>query len=248
MTSAYGVGDPSITRRRVEADLAVFREYQMKYTGMLEACKQDMNKSVEDYANFHKMLPQPPELLKIQETSESMCIFAGIIPLILGIWGIFWASPWVTSYVGYVDNGWMYDIETGAKQAIPPGTNIIHGWVKIGHWHGGFFQAGSYPDWAWPWWIVCFIFIACVLFGLVEPIKYLKALKANGDRPRENTRRKRAHEEAMAAAMREAGQKKAADDHRLRVQIRELEGLSKTVGEKAADVRRILATLDNKKG
>ncbi len=47
LTGVYGVGDPTITRRRVEADLAVFREYRMKYFGMLEAVgvRNDMRNS-----------------------------------------------------------------------------------------------------------------------------------------------------------------------------------------------------------
>ena len=63
LTSAYGVGDPTITRRRVEADLAVFREDQVKYRGMLEACKEQLTWSVERYAR----LPLPPELLKLEQ-------------------------------------------------------------------------------------------------------------------------------------------------------------------------------------
>jgi len=66
---------------------------------------------------------------------------------------------------------------------------------------------------------------------------------ANGSRPLENARRQKAHEEAVAAALKAAEPIKAAGDHRLRCQLPELEGLAKTVGEKEADVRRIPATL-----
>jgi len=72
---------------------------------------------------------------------------------------------------------------------------------------------------------------------------HFKVKAANGNRPRENARRQRAYEAAMAAALKAAEPLKAAEDHRLRCQIRELGGLAKTVGEKEADVRRILATL-----
>jgi hypothetical protein len=68
LTSAYGVGDPTITRRRVEADLAVFREYQMKYRGMLEACKQQLGWGVERYAK----VPDPPELLPLVPVPYSL--------------------------------------------------------------------------------------------------------------------------------------------------------------------------------
>jgi hypothetical protein len=198
LTSAYGVGDPTITRRRVEADLAVFREYQMKYRGMLEACKQQLNWGVERYAK----LPNPPELLPLVP-----------VPPI---------GPIVWSSVGY-SIGWVFVLfcvyiivelarELGIHSipknwADPP---LILGWLLI--------------------WVLTFV-------------PYIKANAANGERPLENARRQKAYEEACAAALRAAEPIKAAEDHRLRCQIRELEGLAKTVGEKEADVRRILATL-----
>jgi hypothetical protein len=80
----------------------------------------------------------------------------------------------------------------------------------------------------------------CVLSGAFN---HFRVRIANGDKPRENARRQEAHEAAVAAALRAAKPVKAAEDHRLRSQIRELEGLAKTVTGKEADVRRILATL-----
>lgn len=56
LTGAYGVNDPTITRRRVEADLAVLRDYQEKYRGMKEACIQQLGWGLERYAE----LPAPP--------------------------------------------------------------------------------------------------------------------------------------------------------------------------------------------
>jgi hypothetical protein len=83
-------------------------------------------------------------------------------------------------------------------------------------------------------------FVLCMLAGTS---KHFWTKKANGKRPAENARRQKAYEKAKAAALEAAVPLKAAEDHRLRIQIRELEGLAKTVGEKATDVRRILATL-----
>ncbi len=82
--------------------------------------------------------------------------------------------------------------------------------------------------------------VASVWWGTQE---HFKVKSANGNRPRENAERQEAYEVAMAAALKAAEPLKAAEDHRLRCQIRELEGLAKTVSEKEADVRRILATL-----
>lgn len=61
LTGAYGVNDPTITRKRVEADLAVFGDYRNKYVGMLEACKEQLTWGVERYAK----LPNSPELLPL---------------------------------------------------------------------------------------------------------------------------------------------------------------------------------------
>ena len=253
LTSAYGHGDSSLTRRRVEADLTVLHEYQMKYSGMMEDCKQKLGWSVEQHAKFNNLLPQPPKLLEIQETNEAG-LFVGVIVIIIGILGIYWTSPWVPSQVwvvgdgryGLVD-GLMYNMDHAETRTVPPGADIVdligRKWIISGHWHAGFFSSGIYPDWALPWWILCFFFVLCVWYGFQEPIKYLKAINANGDRPRENVRRTEAFEMALSNAMRDAERKKSAEDHRLRAQIRELEGEIKAVGDKAADVRRILTSL-----
>ena len=62
LTSAYGVNDSTITRKRIEADLTVFSDYRKKYIGMMEACNQQLSWGVERYAD----LPSPPTLLELQ--------------------------------------------------------------------------------------------------------------------------------------------------------------------------------------
>ena len=92
-------------------------------------------------------------------------------------------------------------------------------------------------------------FAMLVMFGgvvvaAVFPARqHFSAKAANGTMPEENARRQHAYREAVAAALKAAEPVKAAADHRLRVQIRELESLLKTLGERQEDVRRILATL-----
>src|ERR1051325_8343658 len=66
LTGVYGVGDKTITRRRVEADLAVLHEYQVKYDGMKRACMEQLHWGVESYAK----LPQPPTLLTLQPVPD----------------------------------------------------------------------------------------------------------------------------------------------------------------------------------
>ncbi|HEX3148582.1 MAG TPA: hypothetical protein VHR66_10890 [Gemmataceae bacterium] len=76
LTSAYGVNDPTITRQRVEADLAVLTGNRDKYVGMREACKEQLTWGVKRYAK----LPSPPELLELQPVPPlKKCILTGLI-------------------------------------------------------------------------------------------------------------------------------------------------------------------------
>jgi hypothetical protein len=185
LTSAYGVNDPTITRKRVEADLAVFCDYKHKYIGMLEVCKEQLNWSLERYAKF----PNPPELLpvktvrfisdhRIQEIKDIFSDFGGVI-IVLLLLACAWAV-YIPAVLGYI------------------------------------------------------------IFYL---IRLLIARIENGRRPLENARRRKAYDEARLAALKAAEPIKAAQDHRLRSQICELDGLIMTVSEKAEDLRRILTTL-----
>lgn len=201
LTGAYGVNDPTITRRRVEADLAVFREYQMKYRGMLEDCKQRLQWGLERYAQ----LPHRPQLLELKEVpplinGEKFGIAIFMLPLLfLVTWvaSVFFFA-FVNSLAGLLEKGVTY-------------------WVI-----GGLSMAEDF------WFIT---------------VDHFHAKAANGNRPRENARRQKAFEDAMAIALKAAEPLKAAEDHRLRFQIRELEGLIKTVDKKETEVRQILATL-----
>jgi hypothetical protein len=74
-------------------------------------------------------------------------------------------------------------------------------------------------------------------------LPHISAKSANGQRPQENARRQRKYELARAAALKAAKPIKAAQDHRLSVQIRELDGLIATMTKKVDDVRRLLRTL-----
>lgn len=214
LTSAYGVAEPSITRRRVEADLAVFREYRLKYEGMLEACAQQLQWSADRYAQ----MPKAPELLDLKVAEHPIHWW----PMLL--WGMaLWAYVWTI---------------------VPWGEMASVNWPPLAAWA----NPGN--------WLLAPLFgLGCLLTGLFVllggflssvsrgPIRYWKVQAANGNRPQENARRQRAYEEAQAAAFKAAERRKAAEDHRLRIQIRELEGFARTVGAKEAEVRRVLATL-----
>ncbi|MGA2324565.1 MAG: hypothetical protein ABSG22_12055 [Sedimentisphaerales bacterium] len=214
LTSAYGVNDPTITRKRVEADLAVFCDYRNKYVGTLEAYKEQLNWSVERYVK----LPNEPELLPLKPVPSVLYILgwdggdlrAGITAFFLfEVVALFLSSliapPWGPQGNGFHILFWL--VSALCLLAVV---------------------------------ITSPFYLVTLIIGLVPA---LTARIANGKRPQENARRQKAYEAAYAVALKAAEPVKAAQDHRLRSRICELEGLITTMTEKAEDVRRILATL-----
>ncbi|MSV32351.1 MAG: hypothetical protein EXQ57_07510 [Bryobacterales bacterium] len=170
---------------------------------MKEACKQQLDWSVERYAQ----LPRPPEFLKLEDVPPFWKGFmAG------GTGCVFWFYSLFSTLLTVI----------GVALHGPSSSNVFEIFLN-----GGFFL-----NWV-------------PLLGMViySASKHLRVKNANGNKPLENARRKKAHEAAVAAALKAAIPLKEAQDHRLRCQIRDLEGLAKTVDEKAAEIRRILATL-----
>ena len=196
LTSAYGVNDPTITRERVEADLAVFCDHRTKSERMLEAHKEQLTWGVERYAK----LPIPPEYLSLVTPPEFDgtgclgCLFG--LPLVIA--GI------VLPFVVVFKHGELATDVFALILLEIMGLSIFYG-----------FSIGP----------------------------YVKVWKANGSRPIENARRKKAYEEARAEALKAAEPIKKAQDYRLTVQIRELDGLIKTYTEKEEEIRGILQTL-----
>ena len=214
LTSAYGVNDRTITRKRVEADLAVFCDYRTKYVGMLAACKEQLNWDVERYAK----LPIPPELLPLKPLPSWLYILGydaddKSARLAAGYFLYFGFIPWILG-------------------------SLIAGLLG-----NGFFWA-LFHFVSWLCWKVCVftlpIYLISVIIGMVT---YFTVTVANGQRPQENARRQRAYKAACSAAMKAAEPVKAAQDYRLTVQIRELDGLIMTITEKAKEVRKILKAL-----
>ena len=96
-------------------------------------------------------------------------------------------------------------------------------------------------------WFFVLLIVGLVLFAVFLVaggflVRY-RARTANGEWPQENARRKEAYQKAVGAALKAADPLKAAQDHRLRCQIRELESLATTLGENEVKVRELLATL-----
>lgn len=203
LTGVYGVGDKTITRRRVEADLRILQEYEMKYSGMKVACIQQLDWGVERYAN----LPQPPALLTLQPVPELLGEHAALTFLVLLPFGL------VLFGVPGLVVAWIVSLFSEYWGLIA--------YVLV--------------------FVMCLVICALMIGERVFP--HFRAVKANGERPRENARRTQTYQEACAAAMKAAEPIKAAQDYRLRIQIRELESQAKMIMEKEKDVRCLLATL-----
>lgn len=215
LTSVYGVNDPTITERRVEADLAVFCDYRNKYAGMLEACKEQLTWGVERYAK----LPPQPELLELKPVPSLLCILgwepeSEFRPGCTAFFLLAVISALISSLIYDSLDSRFWRVMFDSVRALSRLAVIL-----------------SSP-----------FYLGTLLVGLVS---FAMATAANGKRPLENARRQKAYESARAAALKAAEPVKAAQDHRLRVQICELEGLIKTVTAKADEVRGILRTLAN---
>ncbi len=214
LTSAFGLSDPTITRKRIEADLAVLRDYHTRYIGMMEDCKRKLRLGVENYVSK----PKPPELLRLEK----------VIP--------FW-EPLANVTVGEIQ---LFIAIIPAGLLLGLVYNICFGIYELSN----NLPFGS-PDPFLPY-IINFLLIV-TLGPLIGSLFYgihihLKTKAVNGKRPQENDRLKREYDKAVTASLIAAEPLKAAEDHRLRKQIQELEGLIKTVNQKEADVLKILQT------
>jgi len=220
MTSAYGVNDPSITRKRVEADLAVFSEYRAKYVGMREACKEELTWGLERYAK----LPPTPELLGVEPSPQvggivtyvgTALLFsmqAALSFVVLGPFVALISCPFMAKRPGMLDRWW--------------GEGFMSGMLKFARY----------------WVAVCLaVPLGLLVFNLVVFVfQSIRTRIVNGTRPQENRQRRRDYQLAYANALKAAQPVKAAQDHRLSFRIRELDGLIATVTEKEEAIRNIL--------
>src|SRR5437773_1495694 len=179
-TSAYGVNDPTITRARIEADLAVFTQYLSNYFGMREACKEQLIWGVERYAK----LPQKPELLQFEPIPPlAQCVMKGLGRAAL--WDLYCCLlPWFFTLVAVVA---IVLFPFVIASLLYPGLSppIKNFWFEL-----FFYGSGTVVWWG-----------AFVLYA-AQP--HYKAKRAAGERPKENARRQRAYEAAYAAAFKAA--------------------------------------------
>ena len=77
-----------------------------------------------------------------------------------------------------------------------------------------------------------------LLIGLVA---FANVKASNGTHPQENARRQKAYKQARSEALKAAEPTKAAQDHRLRLNIRDAEAGMKMLAEKSEEIRRLVA-------
>lgn len=207
LTGVYGLNDPNITRKRVEADLGVLHESASRYRGMRISCEQQLDWERERYAN----LPPQPALLPVKEVHIGTALFSGIGRLIA--WLIIGAIG-----IAFLDA--IVEIVTLGGRTRPLLDSELVGRAYLG--------------------------IGLVLL-LVPVFRQIDAIMENGDRPARNAALQADHEAAVRRELQEAEERKLAADHRLRVQIRELEALERTVAQRAAQVEEVYRKLHAEK-
>jgi hypothetical protein len=214
LTGAYGVGDPTITRARNEADLRVMTDFQEKYRGMIEASRDQLTWGVEKYAKFSA----EPELLQLEPVPSALEILGwdqkgdfrlAVTFLFIVAIVIFWL--WVLIGFNLMHNNHLI-------LGLP---------IYLVGWVGGLASILLLP-----------FYLVSLLIGLVS---FVKAKVSNGSRPHENVRRQKVYEQACAEALKAAEPTKAAQDYRLRLNIRDAEASLKTLTEKSEAIRRLQA-------
>ncbi|MEQ1574675.1 MAG: hypothetical protein ABL993_10560 [Vicinamibacterales bacterium] len=201
LTGTFGLSDPTIARKRCEADLAVLNEYLRRYEDMTRACLEQLEWGPERYAQ----LPSPPIQIELKPVPPLWG------PALLGLVG---AVVWVVV-------------------AIPGGAVVLAIVEAIWGEHSTPVEVGSAL-------VLVVAFGGALVAALAAPFEYWRAIAANGSLPQDNARRRSEYEAAAARSIQDATPRKSAEDHRLRVQIRELESLARTVAKKEAAVRQLI--------
>lgn len=215
LTSAYGVNDANISRDRLQADLRIINEYVDKYKGMIDAGHEQLRWSVERYAE----LPQPPDLLAPVNAPSTMR--ALMFPLV----AVF-SALWLNSR----DKHWGFFLENLHFENIHSVGGCL-AWPFI--WLAGLLVMFVAP----------IVLLPAAIFSLVVFLSWLAAAPRRAMVERVNSSRMEEHEKATAAALLAAEPRKRAQDYRLRLQIRDAEGLLRTLEDKRRELLNLQATL-----
>jgi hypothetical protein len=194
----------------------------MRYRGMQGDCNQKLDWSVEQFAEYHKMLPQPPELLELEDVPSFLAGLGMGLVLLLGMGGIILVVLVIIA-IGLDISGTQTIVNGSGIHSIYPNHFVeqVQGIATLLFWG---------PS------------VICVLY---RSFIHFRAKTANGNRPAENARRKKTYERDMATTLRAAKSAKEIEDYKLEDQIRELEGHIRTVKIEETEVLRFLETLKN---
>jgi hypothetical protein len=209
LTSAFGVNDATLKKRRLAADMAVIDEYVTKYQGMIHASQEQLGWNVDRYAE----LPPRPELLPDVDAPSG--VEASLGP-IAGAGCLFYLVTWDALYSFFV-------FPSQPRGALDGCGMLLLGLVVL--------------------FVIPLALLPALVAGISAFSNYLSARPRQAHVDRENTIRQASYEQALRAAVVAAGPRKHAEDYRLRLVIREAEGLLKTLHEKRNELNRLEATL-----
>src|ERR1035437_3470176 len=106
LTNKYGLDIPDLTQKRIDCELAVFREHERNCRGKLEDCKERLQWSTEKYA----ALPQPPAYLEVKKFNDDKWRgYAGVAFSTMGV-AFLLAIPmsYLAYHIGYVNKNFGF--------------------------------------------------------------------------------------------------------------------------------------------
>ena len=213
LTGAYGVSDPTITRKRLDADIQVVEEYVERYRDMIAASAEELAWGVDRYAD----LPPAPELQSVDT-----------------------ALPGKTALLFPVLTAITYFHLTTLHRQLTWIFNMVERPAYLFDQYGmivGFFLGLLLLLLSLVLAVSPFILVPAVFGSAIAFIAYLLGAPRRARAERENSSRLLKHRQATAAALSEAEPKKRAQDHRLRLRIREAEAHLETLASKVAELR-----------
>lgn len=225
ITGAYGVNDGELTRKRVEGDLAVLLRHEQSLVGATEAARDQLTWTAARYAT----LPLEPrlELVPRRRRERLSTIFSSVV--ILGpILGVVLSFCWVPIRWYCRDRG-IYWVPRKLDEA----------WEALGGDAGGGWKTLLSVM------AICVAFMAVVILVGASLTLWLLGLGVRAEnRRRQRTYRsaRQKYETAKAEALKAGEIKKAAEDYRVRLQLRDSEALLITVREKIVSVQSSLAS------
>lgn len=229
--SAFGVDDPALTRRRFESDLGVLLSYERNSQGLVESNRQQLAWPAERYAVLpaRPIRPTPRPLRSYDQFmpnggKSDSAFWAYLLPLLTFL-PVIGGSGLFTAWVLTPGINWLVFLVFGVLGAGNPAPGFrrmiftsFFGWIVA-------YVVGL--RWLGRRWLYRHRNSDVISFNLAQELQHFNE--------------ERNYETARASAIQAAESTKLAQDHRLRVQIRDSEGQLKTIRRRIASVRSELA-------